>query len=133
MSAKKTIYISDRMVSVLGILDAPGDAESFSLSGRINAVADRYGAIIKRCSADNVGIFSGPEIEAMRDCCNGTWFEPVFNGVILANVSDSIALDGLDKKWEIDWKALIKKLKALDLAHEMALIEGIEQFWRGVV
>lgn len=130
MSAKKSIYISDRMQVVLGNLESPGDAESFSLSGRINAIADRYGAIVKRCQADNARLFSEAEQNAMRDCCNGTWFEPVFAGSVLANVSDAIPLDGLDKKWEIDGKVLITKLESLDLAHEVALIESIEQFWR---
>ena len=132
MSSKKTIYISDRMQAVLGNLDAPGDAESFSLSGRINAIADRYGAIVKRCQADNARLFSEAEQNAIRDCCNGTWFEPAFQGSVVDNVEDAIPLEGLDKKWQVDGPALVEKLRALDLAHEIALIESIEQFWRNV-
>lgn len=132
MSVKKTIYISDRMQVVLGNLDTPGDAESFSLSGRINVIADRYGAIIKRCQADNARLFSDAEQNAIHDCCNGTWFEPAFHGSVVANVEDAIPLDGLDKKWQIDGVALVEKLRGLDLAHEVALIESIEQFWRNV-
>lgn len=76
------------------------------------------------------GVFTRPELMLVIDVCNGLMLTPGIAGQHLpANVSDGIALDGLDKKWEIDGKALVAKLRGLSLA-QLAIIEVWAQgFW----
>ncbi|MFY9604024.1 MAG: hypothetical protein WAR00_05190, partial [bacterium] len=37
---------------------------------------------------------------------------------------------GLDKKWQVDGKALVKKLKALSHVQALALVDAAERFWQ---
>jgi hypothetical protein len=41
-----------------------------------------------------------------------------------AQVSDGIALDGLDQKWEVDGKALVEKVKTLT-----SFQQGVFEIW----
>lgn len=119
---RSTIHRSPRLDEVIG-------ASPPSLSGRLSTIADRYLEILRRARV--ASRFSEPELNAMRDCCNGTWFEPaqLIDGAILANVEDS-RVDGLYEKWGIDGDALAAKLRSLIFADQVALVEEIEQWWR---
>lgn len=120
--ARTTIHRSKMLDTAIG-------ASPASVSGRLSTIADRYLEILRRTRVAR--LFSEAEINAMRDVCNGTWFEPaqLIDGAILANVEDGEA-DGLYEKWEIDGAALREKLRGLDFTHQVALVEEIEQWWR---
>lgn len=119
---RSTIHRSSRLDEAIGV--SPD-----SLSGRLSVIADRYLEILRRTRAARQ--FSDAELNALRDCCNGTWFDPaaLIDGAILANVADSRE-DGLFEKWEIDGEALMAKLRALPFADQVAMVEDIEQWWR---
>ena len=104
---------------------------SDSLSGRLGDVCDRYAEIIRRTRVEQK--FSEAEMNALRDCCNGTIFAPaqLIAGAVLANFEDS-AVDGLYDKWGIDGLETARKLNALTFAEQVALVENIEKFWAEV-
>ena len=120
---RATIFISALLRAVVG--DVP------KLSPRLAVIADRYGEILWRARIDRR--FSSAEFNALCDFCNGTSFEPakLIDGAVLANFEASI-IDGIAQKWEIDADLIAAKLRALTYADQVALVEKIEQFWRGV-
>jgi hypothetical protein len=76
------------------------------------------------------GVFSEGELSLMIDVMNGTMLTPQLAGQqIGANVSDGIALDHLDKKWEIDGKALNEKLAGLSPFQLACLEIRASGFW----
>jgi hypothetical protein len=122
MAKRTTIYIAGPLEQAIG-------ASPSSLSGRLATIGDRYNEITRRVRVE--AKFSEPELNALRDCCNGTLFEPaqLIDGAILANFEDS-AEDGLYGKWEIDGQVTAAKLAALTYPEQVALVEAIEQWWR---
>lgn len=126
MSKRITIYLNPPLAEALEGL-AAGD----SVSGRLGAIAGRYTEILRR--ARIASRFTAHELDALRDCCNGTWFDPasLIDGAVLANFQDALQ-DGLGNKWGIDPAAVAERLRALSYPEQVALVEDIEQFWRGV-
>jgi hypothetical protein len=71
-----------------------------------------------------------PECWFIADMLNGSLMDANTAGLIWAEAEDAIALDGLDKKWQVDGKALVKKLKALSHVQALALVDAAERFWQ---
>ena len=124
-SKRTTIYLNEPLALALQGLADRGQ------SARLGDIADRFAEIVRR--ARIAQRFSEAELMALRDCCNGTWFQPakLIDGAVLANFSDS-GPDGLYEKWGIDAQAVIDKLQGLSFADQVALVEDIEGFWRSV-
>lgn len=77
------------------------------------------------------GKFSRGELMLMIDVNNGLWLTPGLAGQHLsAQVSDGIALDHLDEKWEIDGAALNAKVAALTIFEACALELWVQAFWK---
>lgn len=123
MTKRTSIYLNPPIEAALIHAD--------SISGRIGNICDRYAQIVRR--ARIAQRFSGAELNALRDCCNGTIFSPaeLISGAVLANFEDS-APDGLYDKWGIDGAATAAKLRTLTYVDQVALVEDIERFWVGV-
>ena len=123
MTKRTSIYLNPPLSEALKGAD--------SISGRLGQICDRYAETNRR--ARIAQRFSEAELNAFRDCCNGTIFGPagLIDGAVLANFEDS-APDGLYEKWVIDAPATIAKLRALTYPDQVALVEDIEIFWRGV-
>ncbi|WP_194724058.1 hypothetical protein [Noviherbaspirillum malthae] len=123
MANKKSIYIGPELEEAIG-----KDAEITGLSHRINQIGDRYAQIMK--SIDIGPRFSEAEWNLVRDSLNGTSHEPAaMIQAVWHGISDSIGLDQLDEKWEVDGPALLKKLQALSYVEQVALVEAVEQWW----
>jgi hypothetical protein len=71
-----------------------------------------------------------PECWFIADMLNGSLMDAYTAGLLWAEAEDAIALDGLDKKWQVDGKALVKKLKALSHVQALALVDAAERFWQ---
>lgn len=99
-------------------------------SHRINQIADRYTEILRRTSLPEL---SDAEWSLLRDACNGTLHEPaaMIRGALAQGVSDAVALDGLDGKWGVDGAALVERLRGLEFAQEVRVVEEIERWWAG--
>ena len=77
------------------------------------------------------GRFSQNELMLIMDSENGRILTPAFAGQgIVIQVQDSIALDQLDKKWEIDGKVLVNKLAELTIFQAACLEIWAEAFWK---
>lgn len=126
MVKRTSAYLSDRTV---GILDAER-GEGGSLSGGINRSIDRYNEVVRRHRAVE-GLFSEAELMALRDVARGWIAEPAATiaGGLALELSDALP-DGIAEKWAINAPALIEKLRALPYADELALVAGIEAWWR---
>lgn len=48
-----------------------------------------------------------------------------------AAVQDGIALEGLDEKWSVDGHTLLTKLRGLNYAQTVALLDALERWWGG--
>lgn len=120
MAKKSQIYIAARAQDVLGAL-RPDE----SLSGRVNAALDRYGAIIERATPS----LTEAEWQMVRTAC-GVWAttqEPaeILLGGIAAEIEDAAAPGG-DLEGQ-DVRELLAKLESMSAAEQMAVIESIER------
>lgn len=123
MTKRTSLYLNPPIEAALKNAD--------SISGRIGEICARYAETNRRARISQR--FSEAELNALRDGCNGTIFVPaqLIDGAVLANFEESL-MDGIAEKWEINAPATIAKLRALTYPDQIALIEDIETFWRGV-
>lgn len=76
-------------------------------------------------------VFSVDELKLMIDVMNGTILSPQIGGQHLPmNVSDGIALDGLDKKWNVDAETINDKLAGMSTPEIFFLEIWIQGFWQ---
>lgn len=102
-------------------------------SMRVSRMLDRYFAVLQRCRQDLRKLLSDNEIALILDSLNGVAHYDTYSiQLTWAGVSDSIEMDELDRKWEIDGPALVAKLKVLDYAHTVALVDACEMWWNRV-
>lgn len=90
---------------------------------------DRYYAIL---AAELRGVhLSEPEAMLLIDSLQGVLHELPESAptMLWAGVDDSIRLDGLDAKWDVDGPALVATLRALSPAQAMAVIDAVERWW----
>ena len=71
-----------------------------------------------------------PEAWFIVDMLNGSLVDAYSAGLLWASAEDACALDGLDKKWQVDGKAFVEKLKALSPVQALALVDAAERFWQ---
>lgn len=114
---------------VVAQVDARGEARSTTISQDLG----RYYRLLADARARLRQLLTPNEIAAIVDIQNGHWYQQRLDAMeIVANVEDGCRLDGLDAKWEIDGKALVAKLEALDLLAVHALADATIRFWHAV-
>lgn len=122
MAKRTSTYLTDRTLQIAG--------DGASLSGSINRIADRYGEICRRLRVEDR--FSSVELDALRSVANGWIAEPA------ATISGGLALEVADADPEeleafgVDRSTLLEKLRALNFAEEVSLLDGIERYWSRV-
>lgn len=129
MAKKSSIYIPDRLDAVLGPC---GETTGMSLSGRIAAIVDRYGEIIRRHRPQ----LTRAEWMLLMDALNGwaSWAEAgrtLMIGIAL-EVEDAIAMHRLDAKWGLapqQAQELVRRLRELSFAEAISVIDAAEMFW----
>lgn len=122
MGKKATVYLSDNALEAIG--------KSENLSGRLNSICSRYGAIIaKDCPALAVNqwmmicdILNGTVLDADNRDADPARF-------LWADISESGKLDGMAEKWEIDTEALSQQVRELPYSSQCAIIEVAARFW----
>lgn len=122
MAQKSSVYLTDETLAVLRAT-APKNAD-FSLSGRINSIAERYGEIVGR----ECPTFTESEWCAICDANNGTILDdlPQTTAHMWANVADS---PGIGEKWGIDAARLVSKMRKLRYVETVAVAEIVQRFW----
>lgn len=66
----------------------------------------------------------------IADALNGALFDNTTVFYFWASIEDAIKLEGLDKKWQVDGKKLVDKLRSLSDAETLALVDAVERFWQ---
>jgi hypothetical protein len=122
---RKRFYVSERMQKIIDDRKGPSRPETTIL----NMICDRYAEICRRAQIEKK--FTENEMMLMRDSMNGTimYDNAVSVSMLYANIEDSITLDALDKKWEIDGTVLVEKVKSLSYPEMVALADSIEVWW----
>lgn len=76
------------------------------------------------------GLFSAGELSLMIDCHNGTILTSSLAGQQLPiTVRDSIELDRMDDKWEVDKADLLRKIDELPIFSRACLEVWASAFW----
>jgi hypothetical protein len=123
MAKKSGVYIGPELEAAIGPVD-----DSITVSARINAIGDRYAEIMRRAQIEKR--FSEPEWNLLRDSLNGVYKQPASQIARLWHgIEDSIELDGLADKWEVNGEALLAKLRGLSFVEEVAAVESVERWW----
>lgn len=101
-----------------------------SVNGGTTYILDAFPGLYKRTLHDLKGRFTRKELMLMIDVNNGLWLTPGISGQHMsAQVSDGIALDRIDEKWEIDGDTLNKKVADLSIFEAACLEIWIMAFW----
>lgn len=123
--SRPTVYLTPNALALLQSAAPRG----YSLSGRVNAVTDRYHAATADTLARLLPQFTPAEQQQILAACWSwaTTREPVdiLRAGITAEIADA-AQPGADLAGQ-DVAALLEKLHALSLAERLALIEWIEE------
>ena len=96
----------------------------------IDYAVKAFSRLYRNALMDIIGTFEKNELLLMLDNMNGLILTPGIAGQhIIHNVLDGIALDGLDKKWNIDADTLKEKLKCLSDMQLIALELWCRAYW----
>lgn len=108
-----------------------GAASSPFLVRRIENALERYGLILQRTV---LSPFTDAEWSLMLEAHAGTISEPAaVIEELQDNIADAITLWELDRKHGVDARGLMARLRALDVAQTVALVDRIEQMRDTVV
>ena len=96
----------------------------------INRSLDRYFDLLTRTRRELRQLLNDKEMGLILDALNGTAFFDTF-GIYLVHheIADAISMDRLDEKWEIDGKALVDKMTAMNDAQRLALVDAVQVWW----
>jgi len=105
-------------------------------SGRLNAIAERYLAIVE----EQRPALARQEWLAIFDVLNGAALDdiraesdsrgvPSWAGIAI-EIADADRLHGLGGKWGIDAQALARRIAAMPETARIAVVETAERFWR---
>lgn len=101
-----------------------------SLNAGLEYILEAFPELYAHTIHDLRGKFTRGELMLCIDVMNGHWYNPRWAGQEMTpNVSDGIALDRLDEKWEIDGAALNKKLATLTMFDRACMEIWIQSFW----
>lgn len=122
---KQGVSFSHALKNAIGPI--PAD-DRITISGRVNTIGDRYQEILRRTQIEKR--LSDTEWNLVRDSLNGVAHQPASQiRHLWHGIEDSIQLDGLAEKWEVDGDALLEKLRDLSFVEEVAVVEAVERWW----
>lgn len=91
---------------------------------------DAFPTLYQRGLAELYGKFAGNELALLLDCFNGLSLTPSLLGQHLdVQVEDSISLNGLDTKWQIDRDSFLSRLNELSFFERACLEIWLRAFW----
>lgn len=101
-----------------------------SLNAGMEYCAAAFPEIYRRAMNDMRGKFTRGELMLMIDSFNSTVLTPGLAGQhLFIHIADSIDLDALDKKWDIDPGVLLKKIGDIGLFEKACLEIWANGFW----
>jgi hypothetical protein len=105
--------------------------QSGSLNHQLDEDLRVLGALLRCGQAEMAGTFSKTEAMAIVDSYMGTWLGDQYTIAerprlsLYHHIDDSIKLDGLDEKWEIDGPGLLVKIDALSHMGAMGVYHAV--------
>jgi len=103
-----------------------------SLNAGLEYAADAWPVLYRQTMFNLKGRFTRGELMLIIDVFNSTALTSILAGQqIDIQVADGIALDELDKKWEIDGNALNRKIAELGMFEAACLEIWANGFWYG--
>ncbi len=104
-------------------------AENFpTTNAGVTFVLESFPELYKRALLELRGRFSREELMLIVDVYNATALTPGMS-MLDAQVSDGIALDDLDKKWEIEKDSILQKVKSLTSFQGAVLEMWANGYW----
>jgi hypothetical protein len=123
------IYFTDAELAVLAPRMVGGEGAKGDRSAAVQRILGRYAEIVRRSVPD----LSVPEWKLVVYSLNGVIHDPPsMISALWHGIEDSISLDKLDTKWDVDGAALVKKLKRLSFAENVAVVDIAERYWLAV-
>lgn len=112
---------------VVGMFSDPITAHNFMLG--------TWAQMWRHFLVNTKGVFSEGELSLLIDIYNGTMLSPWHYGSnsLAACISDSIALDGVGEKWEVDAGTILGKVKALTPVQALCLELWANGFWYSAI
>jgi len=87
-----------------------------NLNAGVTYTLEAFFPLYRRTLHEMRGKFTEGELSLLIDVSNGLWLTPGIAGQhTIAQTEDGCDLDKLDKKWKIDKKILVEKLKSLPI------------------
>jgi len=129
MTSRTSLYLGAALRRLLD--DRPEGAGLWTRSGLLNTVAARYAEIVRR----HCPTLTLAEWCACMDALNGVWMqaqsteEAGLLTVVWAEVYDADRLDGLGVKWGCDARTLAERIREMDYAATVALVDAVERWW----
>lgn len=122
MAQKKGIYLHDDAIAIIGEANENG-----TLSGRINQIITRYGAITKIAQRELRGILNDPDWFILRAACISwaTRGEPP--EILITGLALEIEDGGHAGEFgDAEWKPTLEKIKNFTPTQILAIIEILE-------
>ncbi len=111
-------------------LNANNEGENnLRVQAQVRAELARYHTLLARGRAQARAKFSENELWLMADALNGTILTSDTVEYLWHEAEDACHWGGLDGKWEVEGKELVRKLREAALTTLFALADAIEQFW----
>jgi hypothetical protein len=120
MAKNVSIYIHDHVYSLIAERDT-------NRSSIINRDLERLYKLYHRALKSIDLTLS--EVWLILDALNSSLMTADTAGLLWVNIAESIELDDLDKKWDVDGNQLVEKLKNLSPFENMSIIDASERFW----
>lgn len=122
----RSLYLTPGADEALEARSRGGERGSGDRSAAASRMMERYAEVCRRHLPD----LTEAEWNLLRDSLNGLSPEPAASVAWLAMaVRDSITLDHLNLKWDVDATAFLKLLDALDYAGCCAVLDAVERWW----
>lgn len=122
----RSIYFGPTAEEFLAARTRGGEGSTGDRSAVVCRALDRYAEVVRRSTP----ALSPAEWKLVVDSLNGVLHEPAsLITAAAAGIADSIQLDGLAEKWEVDGPAFVKRLRALAYPQLVALVDVAERYW----
>ena len=122
MSITKKFHIS-MAEDVLKQVEERGEARSTVITRDLERLYTLYRRALKRTD------LTIDEACLITDALNSSLMTADTAHLLWASIEDAIKYEGLHKKWGVDGKALVEKLRSLNEIQSMAIIDAAEKFW----
>lgn len=121
MPERQTLYYSDETVKLVRAY-----GEAVSRSALLARMLDRYAEVCRRAMPS----LAAPEWELVAQALKERPQESAsLIAVVWASIEDTVRRQELDKKGKVDLAGLLERLKAMEYAQLLAVVDFCERYW----